>query len=397
MNKLFLTYEVGSLPKISARVKAIRGNEITKRDTDELKGFANKAGIDVAPIVDILERQQKEKRQLTPEEKARVIDINALINLRLQERSGLDIVYDGEARRTEMYLHVAQQIDGFENLPEMIRSRGPDSWRASACIAPPKLKDGSIPGLLDEFNFVNANASHAIKVPIDDPHMIAIMSDNRYYTELLGEKHKGQPRKLRYEAKLAFTLALAKNVIRPQVESLVRNEATWIQLDAPAATLDIEHIQILIEGINAVVEGIDGVRFSLHICYPRRISLTDKNGYELLFPHLLNLDHRVTHLSLELANADEYAKDLAPFAQHQSERRFEIGLGAVNITLEQQERGVIETPELVRNRILTATEILGDPKLVYPAPDCGLRQVTLERAIQLYEILVEGAELARKG
>jgi len=43
----------------------------------------------------------------------------------------------------------------------------------------------------------------------------------------------------------------------------------------------------------------------------------------------------------------------------------------VDITLEQQQREKMETPEIVKNRILRAAETLGDPRLVYVAPDCG--------------------------
>jgi len=277
-----------------------------------------------------------------------------------------------------------------------MRSRGPDSWRMAVCVAPPQLKEGAIDSLVtEEFNFVHQHATRAIKVPLDDPYMIAVMSDNRYYLETLKQTYPQDPRKLRYEAKRAFTLALAKNVIRPQVESVVRRGAAWIQLDIPAATLDLEHIPIMVEGVNAVVGGMDDIKFSLHFCYPRRISLTEKSGYGLLFPHLLDLHPQVNHLSLELGNADQYENDLAAFRQ--CERKFEIGVGVVDITLEQQVAGKMETPEIVCQRILRAADTLGNPALVYVAPDCGLRQLRLERCIKLYETMIAGAELAREG
>jgi len=285
MNKLFPTYEVGSLPKLNARVKAARGQPVTDEDIREVKSLARRFSLESDETVDILEQQRIEQRKLTTDQKAVLADFNALLYINLQETVGLDFVYDGEARRAEMYRHVTREIDGFEQTPEMIRSRGPDSWRMGICVDPPKLKDGSLDRLvITEFDFVKQHASRAIKVPIDDPHMIAVMSDNRYYLESLRSQYGDNPNKLRYEAKRAFTLALARNVIRPQVEAVVERGATWVQLDMPAATLDIGHIPIMVEGVNAVVDGIDDVKFSLHICYPRRVSLTEKRGYELLFP-----------------------------------------------------------------------------------------------------------------
>jgi len=396
MNKLFPVYEIGSLPKLNARVKAARGQLVTKKEINQVKSLSKRFSVESNQIVEILERQKKEKRKPTQEDVEALVDFNALLYIKLQESAGLDFVYDGEARRAEMYQQVTGKIDGFETTPEMIRSRGPDSWRMAVCINEPKLKYKSLDGLITkEFNFVNLHATKAVKVPIDDPYMIAVMSDNRHYLEALKSQYEKNPSKLRYEAKRAFTLALANNVIRPQVESVVKKGAKWIQLDIPAATLDIEHIPIMVEGVNAVVNGINNIKFSLHICYPRRISLTDKSGYELLFPAILNLNPNINHISLELANADQYENDLAVFAQYKNQRQFELGVGVVDITLEQQQRGKIETPEVVKNRILRAAETLGNSELVYVAPDCGLRQLKLDRCLRLYKIMIEGARLAR--
>ena len=394
MVKLFETYEVGSLPKLNARVKAAKGQPVSRDEISEIENLSKRFSVDSSEAVNILTRCGK----LDNWERDTLADFNSLLYIRLQESLGLDYVYDGEARRKEMYQHVATRIDGFEKTPEMIRSRGPDSWRMAVCVGEPRLKENSLDDLiLRECDFVKRHAKKPIKVPMDDPYMIAVMSDNKYYMENLKSQYGNNPSKLRYEAKREFTLALARNVIRPQVEEIVKRGTKWIQLDIPAATLDIGHMPIVVEGINEVVKGIDDVKFSLHICYPRRISLTDKNGYELLFPHVLNLNKNVDHFSLELANADNYENDLAVFAKHSNERKFEIGVGVVDITLEKQQRGMIETPEIVKSRILRAAETLKDPSLVYVAPDCGLRQLNLDRCMKLYEIINEGAELARRG
>jgi len=398
MGKLFQTYEVGSLPKLNARVKAISGEYAREQDILEIKDLSTEYNAPYEEVVGILERQRKEQRKLTSQERSTLIDFNALLYIKMQESKGLDFVYDGEARRAEMYRHVVKYTDGFEDSPEMIRSRGPDSWRQGICVAEPTLKNNSLEKIIGkEFDFVNKNASKPIKVPIDDPYMIAVMSDNRHYIDNLRNKFPDDPKKLKYEAKLGLTLALAKNVIRPQVEYVVGKGAKWVQLDIPAATLDVGHIPIVVEGVNAVTKGIKDVKFSLHMCYPRRATLTDKTGYELLFPHVLKLNDNINHFSIELANNDDYENDLKVFKQYADQRKFEIGLGVVDITLEKQQKGITETSKIVRNRILKATEILGDPKLIFPAPDCGMRQLGIRRCATLYEALVEGANMARNG
>ena len=397
MNKIFPTYEIGSLPKLPARVKALSATgTVTEEDVQAISEWGKTTQVETTHAIDVLKKRRKGE-VLTPEDRTVLIDFNALLNIQLQQQAGLDVVYDGEARRIEMYEHIARQIDGFEALQEPLRSRGPDSWRAFKCKTEPQRK-GRLEELpiVREFQFVVAHATALVKIPIDDPYMIANMTINEHYKKSLQQAYENNPRGLRYEAKRALTLALARNVIRPQVEAAIQQGAQWIQLDIPSATIDLEHIPIMVEGINAVVAGLDDVKGSLHVCYPKRKTLASKQGYDLLFPHILSLDRKIDHISLELANANLYEQDLAAFARYQAERRFEIGLGVVDITLERLQQGLIETPELVRDRILTAAKVLGDPTLVYVAPDCGLRQVSLERAVQLYKIMVQGAELARK-
>ncbi|MGK0183717.1 MAG: 5-methyltetrahydropteroyltriglutamate--homocysteine methyltransferase [Halioglobus sp.] len=401
MSKLFPVYEVGSMPKLHARVKAFQGNAdnpVSDDDLEQVKTFASRAQIDSKDVVQLLLGQRKDKRKLTPEERKQVADFNALLNLKLQEATGLDYVYDGEARRSEMYRHCAKQVEGFEDYPEMLRSRGPDSWLASICSDTPQLNlDKANMPEVKELEFVKQNAKTTIKVPLDDPYMIANMTGNRFFIEKYKKEFDQDPQKLRYESKRALTLAIAKNVIRPQVEALVEIGANFIQLDIPSATIDLLHLPIMVDGINAVTEGFDNIKFSLHICYPKRVSLIDKSGYELLFPHVLKLNENVNHFSLELANGDQYREDLNVFAKYHPERKFELGVGVVDITLERQTKGLLETPEEVRDRILLSAEILKDPSLVYVAPDCGLRQVSLQRTVDIFDLLVKGAELARRG
>ncbi|MEK6939185.1 MAG: hypothetical protein AABX31_00505 [Nanoarchaeota archaeon] len=396
-SRLFPTYEVGSLPKLPARTSALEGREVADDEMQQLKRLGLKYGVDSAGAEEVIARLQKEKRKPASEERKQLLDFNALLNLRIQEKSGIDFVYDGEARRSEMYRHVVQQVEGFEDLPEMIRSQEEQSYRKSVCVAEPKLKLGALSVLVEEeFAFAENNALHKVKVPLNDPYMIAVMSDNRHYTRIARKQFPEDVWKQEYQAKREFTLALAKDIIRPQVEAVVALGASWIQLDLPCATVNVEHLPIVVEGVNAVVEGIPA-SFSLHFCYPRRNSLTKKNGYELLYPHVLHLDQRVRHFSLELANADDYESDLAVFAQYNTERKFDLGIGVIDITLGRHREGLYEKPQLVRERILRAAEVLKDPSLVYVAPDCGLRQLKLDRCIRLYEIMVEGAELARRG
>ena len=100
MNKLFPTYEVGSMPKLNARVKAFmteNKNNSSDKDLEDIRYYSSKTNTDPKEVIQIFEKQIKNGERLTREERKTIIDFNALLNIRLQEKSGLDFVYDGEA------------------------------------------------------------------------------------------------------------------------------------------------------------------------------------------------------------------------------------------------------------------------------------------------------------
>jgi 5-methyltetrahydropteroyltriglutamate--homocysteine methyltransferase len=50
----------------------------------------------------------------------------------------------------------------------------------------------------------------------------------------------------------------------------------------------------------------------------------------------------------------------------------------------------------VRDRILYAVEVFGDPARIHVCPDCGLRTRSWEVAYEKLQALVEGARLAEE-
>ena len=69
----------------------------------------------------------------------------------------------------------------------------------------------------------------------------------------------------------------------------------------------------------------------------------------------------------------------------------EVGIGVSDVHVNE-----IESPELIRDRILYAAKALGDPTKIYVNPDCGLRTRTREVSFDKIRSMVKGAELARK-
>jgi 5-methyltetrahydropteroyltriglutamate--homocysteine methyltransferase len=67
------------------------------------------------------------------------------------------------------------------------------------------------------------------------------------------------------------------------------------------------------------------------------------------------------------------------------------GLGVIDVHTD-----FIEPPELVRDRILHAAKLIGDPSRIYVSTDCGLRTRTWNISFQKLKSMILGAELARK-
>ena len=143
---------------------------------------------------------------------------------------------------------------------------------------------------------------------------------------------------------------------------------------------------LVVETFNATREDID-VRASMHICF---------SDYTALFPHIEDLDD-CYELLLEFSNRDSLelgrkaedrpGYDILPMFR-QSAWGGKIGLGVIDIHTD-----FVEPAELVRDRILHASEVLG-PERIEVNTDCGSRTRTWEVSSEKMKNMVEGTRLA---
>jgi 5-methyltetrahydropteroyltriglutamate--homocysteine methyltransferase len=68
-----------------------------------------------------------------------------------------------------------------------------------------------------------------------------------------------------------------------------------------------------------------------------------------------------------------------------------LGLGVLDIHSD-----FIESPELVRDRVLYAVKVFGDPNRIHVTPDCGLRTRSWEVAYAKLRNMTAGVALARR-
>ena len=370
-NNLFPTQEIGSLPKAPWLLSYLRGKSLDQSDLDHLEKWS-----DVIKFEAKNETRELLSQHKTTANEQRLRQLASLFGTRFLESSGLDIVYDGEANRIEMYEHAIRNAKGFEFYGR-VRSFDNRYYRKAACVQ----KVGFlIPYHLDEFNYVAKHAKKQVKVPVTGPYTLAEWSFNEFYQK--NRMSEGTDLKtIKQEAKREFLLDIAIELLRPNIDTLVRAGAHWVQIDEPALATRPEDVPLFVEAFNEGTRGIK-CKLSVHICY---------SNYQSLYPHILELKN-CSQLALEFANRDSNkhsAYEQLRLIKDSADTR-EIGLGVVDVHV-----NTIEEPKTVMERTLKATKFI-EPTKIYLNPDCGLRTRPWDVAYSKLRNIVIGAGLARE-
>lgn len=380
MNKMFPTQEVGSLAKPRWRTKSYRGKPLSREEITEALNWGRKLGIEnLEELVKLFSEGDSATR------KRALLEWSAKYAIRFFETAGLDIFFDGEQWRSEMYEHVIRKSAGFQFLG-CVKSFDYRYFNKAACVDRPKYAKSFY---LDEFLFTKENTEREIKVPFTGAYTLVDWTFNEYYEKKVGGVIRDFRRR-KFEARREFLFDLIKEVIRPEICKLVDAGAKWVQIDEPAATTNPtdEEMELFVECFNETVKGLN-CAFSLHNCY---------SNYEVLAKHACEL-RNCSQLSLEYANRDIRQtgtgnvrtgyRTIKLFEEHGFHGNY--GLGVVDV-----HTNFVEPPELVRDRILHVVKTIGDPSRICVSTDCGLRTRTWETSFQKLKNMVLGAELARK-
>ena len=380
--KPLLTHEVGSLDKPGWRVKAYAGQPIAPADIEDARSWGERLKVpDYPKLLELLKQGQ-----LSKEQKGDLQRWSSLYALRLLETAGLDVVYDGEQQRTEMYDWAVSHTDGFERRGS-VRAFDNKYYSKAAVTGPIKLRT---PFHNAEFSYLNNFAEAELKIPVTGAYTIGDWSfDEHYYTnENLLEPAEDRRRK-RKAARRQFILDIATNLIRPNVQELLKLGAWWVQIDEPGASTEPDELDLFVDSFNASVDGLDGM-FSTHLCF---------SDYNLFFPAIERMAG-CKQFAVGFANYDSRelgtGEDQRP--GYHVIKKFRdlpykpiLGLGVVDIHTD-----FIESPELVRDRVLYAVKVFGDPNRIHVTPDCGLRTRSWTVAFEKLRNMAAGVDLARK-
>ena len=406
-NQIFPTQEIGSIAKPGWRVKGVSDEgKIIESDIEEAAKWGRSLSVpNYEKLVELLKKRLKSQKKPSRLERDIIRNFSVDYVLALFDNADLDRVYSGEQWRVEMYEHLVRNIPGFKLLGS-VHSFDFKYFTKGAIVASPKYGK---PIHLEEFNYVKEHTKKEIKLPITGPYTVVDWSFNEFYESKARRKKSKQERidlrKTYFEARREFILDLVKKVLRPELKVLIENGAKLIQIDEPAITTrpDDEEMELFVDATNELTRGYSECVFSVHNCY---------SDYKLLARYSTRLKD-IRQLALEFANRDstELGTDIRSRPGYTDLKYFEdegftgeFGLGVTHVHDFNGETGngailegrnVIETPELVRDRILFATKLLKDPQRIVVNPDCGLRTRSWDITYKKLQVMRDGTQLAR--
>lgn len=387
--RLFTTQEVGSLQRPYWLQRF--GQQLDRKTLHSVVEWGNRLSVD--EVNELLNSSgngllQKQSSLITVADKERVKEIASIYAVRMQEHAGLDRIFNGEQMRTEMYSFMANYING------MSRAGVLNAFDANYFIK--GVIDGSISILqngidffVKEFDFTKGQTKREIKTCLTGPYTMVDWSYLEHY--ICGYEAANVSRLLaRRKGREKAVMDFATEVLNPVIRALENTGAKFIQIDEPAAATDEGESGLFVHSLNASFKGISkAVGCAVHLCY---------SDYSKLFPDLAEC--KANSYLIEFTNhssPDKFRESdvdqntfraLSLFKEYGMKAK--IGIGVVDIHSD-----VIESPEKIRDEIMVASKILGDPSLVEVNPDCGLRTRKPEIAYAKLQNMVKGAELAR--
>lgn len=318
--------------------------------------------------------------------------------IRIQEEAGLGVVTDGEMRRESFQSQMIEATEGFGE--SSIDSYLWGDWHGDDAVGDRNTGRPASMGVtgklkrrrflsVEEFVYARARTDRTVKVTLPSPSLYA----NFWDPEI---SHEAYPT-------LESFLEDVAEILKGEVEELVRLGATYIQLDAPHYPLlldpktrkfyeergwDLDRwLSKGIELDNFVIGDHSGVTFAFHLCRGNQGSRWLVSGsYE---PLAVRVFGGVNADRLMLEYDDERSGDFSPLAHIPEDKVAVLGL----VTTKGPRR---ETAEGLAERLHEAAEYVPLERLAV-SPQCGFatsvvgNALTVEDQARKLAVLVETA------
>jgi 5-methyltetrahydropteroyltriglutamate--homocysteine methyltransferase len=294
--------------------------------------------------------------------------------LKVQELAGMDMISDGELSRFDvnhpetngMIEYFIRPLGGIS--PHISREEWLQYQQAKGMqfrTRPPGVVTGSIHegslNLPEAWQSIKCLTTHPTMFTLTSPYMLAKTLIDRHYGDLE-----------------TLTNAMAR-VLANQVAAL---DAPMIQVDEANLPGHPEDAKWAHEPVNMVLNAIQGEK-ALHLCFGNYGGQSIQKGFWrclIEFFNQLNVDHLVLEFARRGYEELEVFKGLKP--------EIALGIGVVDI-----KDNVVETPDLVAQRLESAIKVLGADRVKWIHPDCGFWMLPRSVADRKMEHLVLGRNI----
>ena len=343
----------------------------------------------------LLEAQkQAEAGGLSPPEFKRIEDAAVDEALRLQEQAGLDVVTDGEMRRLSFQSQLPAAVEGFGEWDIDAFLWG--EWRSDeigdlSVERPPLAVTGRLHRKrflsAEEFTYARGRTDRMLKVTLPSPSLFA----NFWNPDRPPEAY----------ATLEDYLGDVAEILRDEVDELVRLGAEYIQLDAPHYPLLLDPgyrdfyesrgwpadrwLELGLELDNLVVGDHPRVTFGIHLCRGNQASRwLVSGGYDRIAARLFP---QVKAERILLEYDDERSGSFEPLAEVPEDKVVVLGL----VTTKSGRR---ETVDELAARVREASRFMPLERLAI-SPQCGFATSVLGNALTLDDERAKLETLAR--
>jgi 5-methyltetrahydropteroyltriglutamate--homocysteine methyltransferase len=325
-------------------------------------------------------RERLARVEISPAEFKRVEDQAVDEAIRLQEEAGLDVVTDGEMRRLSFQSQLTEAVEGFGewDLDAFLWGEWHGDEVGDRTIERPPI---AVVGKLrrrrflsaEEFTYARGRTERVVKVTLPSPSLFA----NFYDPERSREAY----------ASLEDFLGDVAEILRDEVDELVRLGCQYVQLDAPHYPLLLDPryrdfyesrgwpaerwLDLGLELDNIVIGDRTGVTFGFHLCRGNQASRwLVEGGYDWLAGRLFP---RVRAHRLLLEYDDERSGGFEPLAGVPDGKLVVLGLVTTKTARP-------ETVEELEGRVREAARFVPLECLAL-SPQCGFATSVLGNAI----------------
>lgn len=290
----------------------------------------------------------------------------------LQEQAGMEVVTDGEMRRLSFQSQMTEAVEGFGDWDLDAFLWG--EWHGDGPVGDWTRARPSRLGVLDrlrrkrhlsveEFVYLRSRTTRTPKITLPSPSLFA----NLWSPEMSAGVYPS----------LEDFLADIAQILREEVQELIRLGATYIQIDAPHYTLLLEPstrafyesrgwridqwLSLGIELDNSVMVESPAVTFGFHLCRGNQASRwLVEGGYDLIARPIFK---QVRAQRLLLEYDDPRSGSFEPLREVPDDKMLVLGLVTTK-------RPQMETPEEVRGRVMEASRFVPLERLAL-SPQCG--------------------------